>query len=191
LWNLAPSAGDHARQETFIPSDVSEETAVPGNPPLNPVDERELSTQLALLALERAAPDELLMFDELKDEYFEDPAATLAFKKREEAVGFGLELALLTPYAIAVAQFVLGLLVDVLMDGVKDAAKPGVAGMLRRLLRLPSQESPTSPPPELTPEQRQRIFAAARAEAQRLGLSNDHSTLLGNAVVGALTDSQA
>ena len=103
---------------------------------------RDVSTELARLMIERAAPDELLTFDEVADEYYADPESTLNPAKNDEAVGFGLELALLAPFALAVAQFIIGflgdLLRDVAKDAVKDAAKPAVAGAVRRVLRLGS-----------------------------------------------------
>lgn len=153
---------------------------------LDPDSARELSTQLALLAVESAAPDEVLMFEEVTEEYFEDPAATLTTNQREESVGFGLDLVLLTPYALAVSQFVLGFLIDLLMDGAKDVAKPGVVNLIRRILRRPGQEAASEQVPDWTPEQRQRILTAATDEATRLGLAEDHAALLGKAIVGAL-----
>ncbi|MFI7494516.1 hypothetical protein ACH9D2_07325 [Kocuria sp. M4R2S49] len=154
---------------------------------LDPATRRQLSEQLALRVLERAAPDETLVFEEVAEEYFEDPASALAPSRRDEPVGFGLEVALLAPFALAVADFLVGFMVDLLKDAAMDAAKPSLTHVLRRVLHLPGEDKGQSDPPDLTSEQRERIFAAVTAEAARLGLDDDRSTLLGHATLGALT----
>ncbi|TDK27901.1 hypothetical protein E2F48_01950 [Arthrobacter crusticola] len=147
---------------------------------------RELSTQLARLVIDRAAPDELLTFDEVAEEYYEDPQTTLMLNKKDEAVGFGLELALLTPFALAMAEFVVDLIGDLLRDVAKDVASPAISGALKRMLRVGTDQA--SPPDgvELTKEQRAQIFAAAREQATRLGLDEDKAVLLGSAIIGVL-----
>ncbi|MGX1162103.1 hypothetical protein FBY31_3840 [Arthrobacter sp. SLBN-100] len=39
--------------------------------------QREFTTELARLALESTSPDELMVFDEVADEFFADPGAVL------------------------------------------------------------------------------------------------------------------
>jgi hypothetical protein len=46
---------------------------------------RELSTLLARLVIGRAAPDELLTFDEVAEEYYADPKSAIKFNKKDEA----------------------------------------------------------------------------------------------------------
>jgi hypothetical protein len=146
---------------------------------------RELTERLARLAIEQAAPDEALTFDEVAREYFADPVGTLAPARADEPVGFGLELALLTPVALAVAQFVVKVLADVLSSAAKEAVEPSLTSLLRRVLRMHSEESGTGPA-TLTLEQRNHVFTVAQREAERLGLSRERATLLGHAMVGAL-----
>lgn len=150
-------------------------------------ERREFATRLARLAVDSAAPDELLTFDEVAEEYFADPQSTLMVNKRDETVGFGLELALLTPFALAVAEFVIGFVIDLLRDIAKDAAKPGLSAAMKRVLRVRTDQTPPPGQVELTDEQRARIFAAAREQAARLGLDEDKAVLLGNAIVGVLS----
>jgi hypothetical protein len=149
-------------------------------------ESRELSTQLARLVIERAAPDELLTFDEVAEEYHADPQATLNPRNKDEAVGFGLELAMLAPFALAVAEFVIGFIGDLLRDVAKDAAKPAVSGMLKRVPRPGTGQVSAPAEIELTKEQRARIFAAAKEQSTRLGLDEDKAVLLGNAIIGVL-----
>ena len=156
--------------------------------PLSDVDvegARELTEQLARLAVEQAAPDEMLTFDEVAEDYFADPAGTLAPKRADEPVGFGLELALMTPIALAVAQFVVKVLADLLSSSIKEAAEPSLTSLLRRILRMHSEESGMRSA-TLTLEQRNHVFTVARREAERLGLPAERATLLGLAIVGAM-----
>lgn len=147
---------------------------------------RELSTELARLVIDRAAPDELLTFDEVAEEYYADPQSTLALIKKDEAVGFGLELVLLTPFALAVAEFVIGFVGDLLRDVAKDAAKSPISDALKRMLRGRTDQASPPDEVELTKAQRAQIFAAAREQSARLGLDEDKAVLLGNAIIGVL-----
>lgn len=149
-------------------------------------ESRDLSTELARMALERAAPDELLTFDEVAEEYYADRRASLRQSSKDEPVGFGLELALLAPFALAVAEFVLGFIGDVLKDVAKDAATPAVSGALKRMLKRPADPTPNASGAELTSEQRSRIFAAAKEQSTLLGLDENKAVLLSNAIVGVL-----
>lgn len=151
-------------------------------------DARELSNQLARLVIERAAPDELLTFDEVADEYYADPNSTLTLNKKDEAVGFGLELALLAPFALAVAEFVIQLIGELLRDVAKDAATPAVSAALKRLMRVHTEEAPSPAEVQLTTEQRAQIFAAAKEQSARLGLDEDKAVLLSNAILGVLNN---
>jgi hypothetical protein len=57
----------------------------------------DVTRELGRLAVHRAAPDELAIFDDLAVEYFADPQAALRPPNRDETLGFGLDLTLLTP----------------------------------------------------------------------------------------------
>ena len=149
-------------------------------------ESRELSSQMARLVIERAAPDELLTFDEVAEEYYADRQSTLMLNKKDEAVGFGLELALLTPFALALAEFVIGFVGDLLRDVAKDQAKSAVSGALKRVMRARTAQAAPPGEVELTKEQRTRVFTAAREQASRLGLDEDKAVLLGNAIIGVL-----
>ncbi|MBG6218352.1 hypothetical protein IWX75_002833 [Arthrobacter sp. CAN_A6] len=160
---------------------------MPGQPAVSGIEERELTIALARGAIDRAEPDELLTFDEAADEYFANPADTLEPDRRDEAVGFGLDLVLLTPYAIAVAAFTIQFLADVLKDAAKEAAVQPVAATIRRMLHLsPPTDEGESQEPQWTEEQRRRILVVAKVEAQRLGLPEQKASVLGHAIVGVL-----
>jgi hypothetical protein len=156
--------------------------------PLPPEAENELVTELARLALEQAAPDELVLFSETAEEYFNDPQAVLDPKRRDEALGFGLDIAMLTPYVLAVAAPVIRDLASTVAEAVKHEAPPLVASLVRRLLRQPgpARESASEAPPPLTTEQARQVRELAYQHAKRLGLNEDQAMLLADSMVGRL-----
>src|SRR6185312_5314012 len=124
---------------------------------LSSAEEHELVAALAEAALEQAAPEELAIFEETADEYFRDPDAALNARGRDEAVGFGLDLALLTPYLLAVATPVVKKLAALVEEAVGEELKPSIAQMVRRVLRRPAQPAPAANSFALTAEQASRL----------------------------------
>ena len=103
-----------------------------------PVDEqsmRILTDELAQQVLNQVAPEELVLYDETAQEYYADPQALLDPKRRDEALGFGLELAMLTPVVIAVAQSVMQWLAGAVVEAAVKESSPSVVSYLRRLFR--------------------------------------------------------
>jgi len=147
------------------------------------VGSRQVVVELAELVLQRTAPDEVPELPDVAEEYFADPQAVLAARRSDEPLGFGLELAMLAPIVLAIATPVVGFLVDVAKDLIKDAAKPHVNAAAQRLLRRPRQ-----PPPAVTlsPQEAGTIRDSARSQAVTLGLSEQQAALLADAIVGCL-----
>ncbi|WP_146842617.1 hypothetical protein [Cellulomonas composti] len=162
-------------------------------------DER-LTVELTGLVLEREAPDELVLLDGTSTEYFDDPQAALAVRSRDEALGFGLELALLTPYVLAIASAVVQVLVEVAKGVLGDAAKkeltPHVVTWVRRVMRRDEPAAGTVPDgagegageagPALTAQQARSVHDLAHRRALDLGLDENRAALLADAVVGGL-----
>jgi hypothetical protein len=155
--------------------------------------DRELVTKLAQLALERVAPEELLLFDELSAEYFEDPERAVAGGRREEAVAFGLDLALMTPYLLATVTAVVQFLVKTVAETVGGDARPVVVRLVRRLYReqepagpAPSGPGSSEPAPVGDVVERRRIHEVAVTDALKLGLSQERAELLAASIVGSL-----
>lgn len=147
-------------------------------------DERSLVSDLAERAVGTAAPEELVLFAETADDYFRDPKASLRADGRDEAVGFGLELAMLTPCVLAVATAVVQLLVTVVQESVQEEVKPPIVQLMRRMLRR--EGAPPEDVPALTDAQRRRVRDTAYDRAQNLGLDEGRARLLADAVVGGL-----
>ncbi len=173
-------------------------------------EEQELISELAQSVLAQAAPDELPVFEETAQDYFDDPAATLRPHGRDEPVGFGIDIALLTPYVLAVATPVIQLIVSLVSDAVHTDSRSALAPLVRRLFRLPEPASggggtaeatagakagataggvaasADEAPLALTTEQARQIHDVALERGRSLGLVDEQASLLADAVVGGL-----
>lgn len=145
-------------------------------------DDTALIAELTELALAQAAPDELAVFPETAEEFFADPQAALSASSKDTAVGFGLELAMITPVALAVGSTVVQALASILSERALSAGARSATGVLRRLLR---REQP-DPELSLTQEQAHYVRQVALSRAHALGLPEQQATLLADSFVGAL-----
>ena len=155
--------------------------------------ENELVSELAKLALEQTAPEELVLFDETAAEYFRDPSGTLRPGQHEEAVGFGLELGMLTPFILAIATPVVHMLVSLVEHSVEDELKPTVAQLVHRLFRGAGSSAAApgaGPPIELTVDELRRVRATAYERGIGLGLDKSRAGLLADSVAGGLLAGQ-
>ena len=159
--------------------------------------ERDLVGELARAVVRCVAPEELGLFAETEADYFRDPGLVLRVRSRDEAVGFGLDLALLTPYVLVVGTAVVHFLAMVVSDAVRDEArdelKPVIAGRVRRLLRRddPAVADRREPDahdraPDVTAEQAREVRQVALRQAMQSGLDEEKAALLADAFVGAL-----
>jgi hypothetical protein len=142
-------------------------------------DEKAFIAALTELALERAAPEELVVFEETAEEYFADPQGALTAARQDSAVGFGLELAMVTPVALAVG----GAVVQALMTALSDRAVTGISGLLRRVLR---KRTPEPTDIVLSPEQARYVRQVALERARSLGMPEQQAALLADSFVGAM-----
>jgi hypothetical protein len=158
-------------------------------PSLPPDADRDLLEELARTILEHSAPEELVIFEETAEEYFHDPDAVLHPARRDEALGFGLDLALLTPYVLAVAAPVLSFLVQTVAAAAKEEATPRVRELVRRLFNRSAgrnEQEGEDAPMTLTPDQAREVRQVALARATDLGLPEEQARLLADSVVGGL-----
>jgi hypothetical protein len=131
------------------------------------------------------APEELAIFDDTVADFFRDPDGTVNPAHRDEAVGFGLDASLATPYVLAVAIPVVQYLVSVVVQTTKEEAGSVVSGWVRRLFRR-GDTQPPPPGPALTVEQGKRVRAIAFEKARALGVPDGQAALLADSVSGGL-----
>jgi hypothetical protein len=145
-------------------------------------DDNELVAELAQLALGQVAPDELMVFDETAQEYFSDPEAALSASGGDAAVGFGLELAMITPIALSVGTVVMQAIVDNLTGRAVNAGQTGLAALARRVFKRGNQQAELT----LTHAQAQQVRSTAFERARSLGLQDAQAHLLADSFVGAI-----
>jgi hypothetical protein len=159
--------------------------------------ERDLVGELARAVVRCVAPEELELLAETEADYVRDPGLVLRARSRDEAVGFGLDLALLTPYVLVVGTAVVHFLAMVVSDAIRDEAreelKPVIAGRVRRLVRRdgPAAADRRGPgehdrAPGVTVEQAREVRQLALRQALQSGLDDQKAALLADAFVGAL-----
>jgi hypothetical protein len=152
-------------------------------------ESRELSTELAALVLSQAAPEELPVLDETADEFFSDPDAVLDPRRRDEALGFGIEVALLAPYVLAAVVPVVKFLGSLVAESVGAEVRPRLGALVGRLFRRVPGSGPASPGddlPPLTRDQARHVRDLAYSRAAEAGLPPDRAGFLADSVVGAL-----
>lgn len=156
---------------------------------LSPMEQQELVRELAQQVLEVTAPKELVLFDETAEEYFSDPDGILNAKGKDELVGSGVELTLLTPYILAVVTPVIQLLAGMVGESVKAEGQAGVSRFVRRLFRRPQPEPTTDSEDQmasLTPQQLALVRDVALKRGRAVGLPDDRATLLADAIAGGV-----
>jgi hypothetical protein len=155
-------------------------------------DEQDLVRVLAQQVLQHTAPEELVLFDETAEEYFADPQRVLEATGREEAVGFGVDMAMLTPYILAVATPVIQLLASMVAEAVKKEGQGSVNRLVRRLLGWgdagpsPALEQPDAHPAALTGDQLALVRSVALERGTVIGLPPDQANLLADAIAGGI-----
>lgn len=153
--------------------------------------EDELAAELAREVVADTAPAELPLFRATSRAFFEDPDRALQQRSKDEMLGFGVEtVALLTPYALAIAKPVITLLMSELAKQVQERSADTVVTWVRRLLRRPDEdvtEQGTEPEiPPLSAEQLSRVRRLALDKARELDLDEGKAALLADAMVGRL-----
>lgn len=150
---------------------------------LSPGADPELVVALTAAALEKAAPEELMVLEETAQEYFADPAGVLNPRRRDEPVGFGVDAGLIAPFLLAVAAPVVQFLLETVAAAAQDAAKETLVQGVRRLLRRGDAPQPGG---TLTIEQVRRVREIAYEHARRLSLPPEQCELLADSVAGGV-----
>jgi hypothetical protein len=148
-------------------------------------EERQLTMDVASAVLRREAPEELELFDEIAAEYFRDEVRLLRGGGRDETLGFGVDLALVAPYVLAVVSSVLTHLESMVADSVQEATRPVLVRMVRRLFRISDGED-DSATPAMSRKQADIVRKVARDRGEELGISQSQADSLADAIVAEL-----
>lgn len=146
-------------------------------------DQRQIVALIAQRAARAEAPEELVLFDEMADEFFAAPDAVTRGNGRDEAVGFGLDLAMVTPYLLAMASAAVGAVGTMVRDAVTEQGSEALGGAIRRLLRIGGDKASVTP---LTDGQARQLRKVALDRGRALGLDDSRAAVLADAVVGGM-----
>jgi len=137
------------------------------------------------------APHEMPMFRANSALYLKQPNKATTTRKGDgdDLLGFGagVDLTLLTPFAIAIATEVLKFLANEIAESAKRESTPIIHDQVRRLfVRFRGEEPKSEDPPALTRQQLEQVRGIAYDTARRLQLSTDQAKLLADSTVGGL-----
>ena len=162
---------------------------------MSTVTDDELAVALARSAVERAAPEELVIFPAASEAFLEgdDPSKKT---RGDPMLGFGVEAAvvLVTPVALTVAKDVLGFLREQLKKQADEHGDDAFDWLVRKIFRrgddkdAKKDEAPAvaAEPTELTDEQLEEVRKLAIEKAKQLKLPKDKAELLADSLVGSL-----
>ena len=131
------------------------------------------------------APEELDLFDELAAGYHANPNPPDASRGGDDALGFGLDAALIatSPAAMAAVSACLGYLLQVATDALKDQTKTAIQEQVKKLFAA-KKSGPAQL--HLDADQLARARSLAASEARRFGLSKADADRLADALAGRL-----
>lgn len=153
--------------------------------------EQGLTVELARRVISANSPDELIVFEESVSDFLRDPQGTLGSRNKDEPLGFGVELTLLTPIVLSMTGIVVKALGDLLADSLKERTRPFLASLFRRLQAKKSHTQERELVAELSysslpPEHWEKLHRIALQEAKRLDLTDAQGALLADSILGAL-----
>jgi len=136
---------------------------------------------LARGTVSEIAPEEMDLFDEMAEDYFADPTPQPAERASDDALGFGLEAALIavTPAATAMASAVIGFLVNEVVDTTADRT---IEAVLRRIFKKDKKGEALS----LNASQLARIKTLAVQQAVAHGMAAAEAEHMASTMVGSL-----
>ncbi len=150
-------------------------------------EERQLAVELAAAVLEETAPDEVPALGDLSAEFFADPQGAVQRDERDEPLAFGADLALVTPYVLAVAVPLVQWLGGLVADGAKEALTPLVADHIRALFRRRTEaRAAAAPSGGLSAEQARTAWRTTFDRLRSLGVPDAEARSIAESVAGAL-----
>ena len=148
----------------------------------------ELAVALARSTVERAAPEEMVIFPAVSEAFLEGQDPTKQ-TRGDPMLGFGVESAvvLLTPVALTVAKDVLGFLRVQLKKQADKHGEDAFDWLAAKLLRRDDDDKKEpAEVPQLTDEQLEEVRRLAIEKAKQLKLADDKAELLADSLVGSL-----
>ena len=144
---------------------------------------RQLITDLSKQMVTQVAPEELDLFDELIEEYFDDPSPPdLSESDDDDALGFGLNgvVVAITPAAAAAASSVIGYIVSEVLKAAQEESAAVLVSKVRKLFNSKDESE------SLTTEQLRQVRRLALSQAKVFGMETSQARSMADALVGSL-----
>jgi hypothetical protein len=117
------------------------------------------------------APEELEMFDELLDDYFENPAPV---RTDDEGLGFGGDLLVaMTPVVAALVEISITFVLSEVIKTAKEESTTFIANKVKAIFNPTKNKNGALP--TLTPEQLKKVKELIRKEATRGGMKSNQA----------------
>jgi len=155
-------------------------------------NENELVDALARDIITQIAPEELLLYQSISEEYFNNPQKLLDEpSKKDEMLGFGVgeAAALLTPIVLGVTAAVVKYIGDEIRKSVQEESSTLIGEWVKKFFKI-FRSSEDKEIPALTSSQLEQVRDVAYRQARQLKLSEQRAELLADAVVGSLAVSE-
>ena len=156
----------------------------------NTAEGRNFITELSKNIVTEVAPEEIPLFDELVQEYFDDPTPPDPSESiSDDPLGFGLgeTLVAITPAATAMVSAVLSY---VLTEAVKAVREESATAIKEKIKAVFTSEKPSGEAaqgmPALTRQQLEQVKKLARKQAKAFGVETAIANKLADALVGSL-----
>lgn len=143
---------------------------------------RQLITEVTKGVVAQTAPEELELFDEMTEQYFQDPTPPKQSDSQgDDALAFGLEYTIIavTPAVTAMVSVVLSFL---LQEVVKATREESTALIKQKLKELFNWNTPAP----LSKKQLEQVKARAADEGVKFGLSAEQAKNMADALIGQL-----
>ncbi|MBI4739785.1 hypothetical protein HY772_09720 [Candidatus Woesearchaeota archaeon] len=139
---------------------------------------KDLVTQLA--------PEELDLFGELAQDYFDDPKPLSKSKHSDDPLGFGIfeAMTIMTPVAMAMASTVLTFVTTEVIKSAKDESAAVIKKKIKALFNKADKQEADSP--SLTKEQMEQVKKLAYKQATDFGMDAATAEKMSNALIGSL-----
>ncbi len=154
---------------------------------IDSADERKLIAELSKEIVSQIAPEEIELFDELIQEYFDNPVPPdLTVDDSDDALGFGLSevMVAITPAAAAVTITALGFIVSTVQQFTKDQSADLSARGLRQFFVDRKQAAIAESP--LTPAQLEELRRITQITAIQYGIDDERAEAMTNAMLVTL-----
>ncbi len=143
---------------------------------------REIITEFSKDVVSKVANEELPLFDEMVEEYYQDPAPPdLTHQASDDPLGSGLESTLiaLTPAAMAMVSAIVTYVLTEVLQAVQEESVQAISKKIKEFF------NPKKPQP-ITKEQLKTIWDVAYKKAREYGAKRDEAIQMADAMVGRI-----